>query len=161
MGQDRGGIILLRWVDRLLQALACVLLTALLCCVLAGVVTRALNEPLIWTDEGARFLMAWLAATGWMLAARRRAHVRIRFFHNLMPDRLWSPAEFVIQAAAAVFGAGIAGYAVLLVRKNLDLEATSLPLSMAWLYIPLIPAGTLIAIQSASDALLRRERPSP
>ena len=127
---------------------------------MAGVITRALNEPLIWTDEGARFLMAWLAGTGWMLAARKRAHVRIRFFQNLLPDRAWMAAEIVIQAAAAAFGAAVAFYGVVLVRKNLDLEATSLPLSMAWLYIPLIPAGGLIAVQSAADALSRRERPA-
>ena len=142
-----------RVLDRLLRFLACLFLVMLLCCVLAGIVTRALGEPLIWTDEGARFLMAWLASSGWMIAARNRAHVRIRFFHNLLPDRPRAVTERMIQLTVCVLGGAVAVYGVLLVQKNLDLEATSLPLSMAWLYMPLIPSGTLICLQSAADAV--------
>jgi hypothetical protein len=36
------------------------------------VITRALDDPLIWTDEMARLLLVWVAALGWMLATRRR-----------------------------------------------------------------------------------------
>jgi TRAP-type C4-dicarboxylate transport system permease small subunit len=154
------GLILLRGLDRALQALACVLLVALLCCVMWGVISRALGDPSIYTDEGTRFLMAWLAATGWMIAGRSRAHVRIRFFHNLLPPRAWEAAELVIQLAIVVFGLSIAGYAIIMFRNNLGLEATSLPVSMVWLYMPLIPAALLIALQAAADAVWHRKRPA-
>jgi TRAP-type C4-dicarboxylate transport system permease small subunit len=148
-----------RGIDLVLQALACVLLFGLLATVMAGIITRALGNPLIWTDEGARFLMAWLAACGWMLAARKRGHVRIRFFQELLPDFLWSGFELVIQAASCVFGAATCWYGAMLVGRNIDLEATSLPLSMAWLYAPLVPAGALILVQSGCDFFLRYQRP--
>jgi TRAP-type C4-dicarboxylate transport system permease small subunit len=159
VGQGRLGLILLRALDRALQAFACFLLVSLLCCVMWGVLTSAWGNPSIYTDEGTRFLMAWLAATGWMIAGRSRAHVRIRFFHNLLPARAWEVTELAIQLAIVVFGLSSAGYAMVMFRNNLGLEATSLPVSMVWLYMPLIPAALLIALQAAADALWRRKRP--
>ena len=61
--------------------------------------------------------------------------------------RLWDGTERVIQAALVLLGAVIAWFAVNLVFRNADLEATSLPVSMAWMYVPLIPAGALMAAQ--------------
>jgi TRAP-type C4-dicarboxylate transport system permease small subunit len=154
VGQDRSFLIL-RLFDHAVRALGCLLLAALLLCVLAGVVTRGWGSPLIWTDEAARMLMVWLAATGWMLASRRRAHVRVRFFQTLLPRPAWHVAETVIQLLVVVLGLVVAWFAVTLVRRNLDLEATSLPISIAWLYVPMIPAGLVAAGQAAADAIRR------
>jgi TRAP-type C4-dicarboxylate transport system permease small subunit len=151
---------LLRLFDGALRVLACFLLVALLCCVMWGVITRAWGDPSIYTDEGTRFLMAWLAATGWMIAGRSRAHVRIRFFHNLLPTRLWQAAELVIQLMIVAFGLTIAGFAIIMFHNNLGLQATSLPVSMVWLYMPLIPAALLMAAQAAADAVWRLKRPA-
>lgn len=151
----------LRWLDRALAAFGALLLLALLLTVLLGVVTRALDDPLSWTDEGARFLMVWLACTGWMIATRRHAHVRIRFFQTLLPDLAWDAEERVIQAALVVLGLVVAWFAIGLVRRNADLDATSLPVSMAWMYVPLIPAGMVMAAQGAGMAIApgRKARP--
>jgi TRAP-type C4-dicarboxylate transport system permease small subunit len=63
--------------------LSCALVVALLACVAMGALTRTLGDPLIWTDELSRFLMVWLAVFGWILASRKRLHVRIRYFHDM------------------------------------------------------------------------------
>jgi len=149
----------MRVFDRILQGVGCLLLLALLVCVLLGVITRGLGTPLIWTDEAARMLMVWLATTGWVLASRGRAHVRVRFFQDLLPKRAWAAAETVIQLLVGVLGLAVAGFAVALVRRNMDLEATSLPISIGWLYVPIIPAGLMTAAQALSDAA-RRPRPA-
>ena len=134
-------------------------MVALLLCVAAGVVTRGAGNPLIWTDEVARFLMVWLACLGWMLACRRRIHVRIRFFQDLLPRPAWRVAEIAIQAALALFGAIIAGYGVGLVLKNADLQATSVEISMAWMYVPLVPAGLLMATQALAEIVEHARAP--
>jgi TRAP-type C4-dicarboxylate transport system permease small subunit len=149
---------LLRLIDKALRSLACVLLGSLLCCVMAGIVTRACGEPLSWTDEASRFLMAWLAGTGWMIAGRSRAHVRIRFFHDLLPPRPWEAMGVVIQLAVVVFGLAIAGFGVKQVILSSSIDATSLPVSMAWLYFPLIPAALLIAGQGVGNIVCHRKR---
>lgn len=138
-------------LDRGIEALACVILTALLSCVTLGVITRALDDPLIWTDEISRFLMVWLAVFGWILASRRRTHVRIRFFQELLPRRARKASELIIQFALLIFGIGVAIYAVGLTVRNFDLEATTVPISFAWMYAPMVLAGIVTAGQALSE----------
>ncbi len=130
---------------------SCALVVALLVDVSLGAITRTMGDPLIWTDELARFLMVWLAVFGWIVASRKRLHVRIRFFQDLLPARAHRAIELTIQLAVAIFGALILVYGVGLVAKNFDLEATSLPISMAWMYVPLLPAGAVTLIQGLRE----------
>ncbi len=148
-------------LDRASVFLACALVVALLLCVTAGVVTRELGDPLAWTDEGARFLMVWLAVFGWVLATRGGLQVRIRYFQDKLPARLHRATEVAFQLAMVLFGALVAWDGFLLVQRNHDLEATSLPLSMAWMYAPMVLAGVVTALQGVSELrfALRGEKP--
>lgn len=148
-------------IDRALAVVACLLLAVLMGVVLLGVITRGMDAPLTWTDEGARFTMAWLACCGWMLAGRRRAHVRIRFFVGLLPLPAWCTAEAATRLAMAGLGAGVAWFGVVLVRRNAGLDATSLPISMSWLYVPLVPAGFAMVLQSLGELVELRGRGAP
>ena len=139
--------------DRAVALVACGLVVALLVCVALGVVTRALRDPFIWTDELSRFLMVWLAVFGWVLATRKRIHVRIRFLQDRLPVAAHRFVEIAIQAAMTLFGALVAAYAFRLVGKNHDLEATSLPISMSWLYAPLVLGGAVTALQGAIEVI--------
>ena len=145
--------------DRAAAVVACALLVVLLGCVSLGVVTREFNAPLIWTDELSRFLMVWLAVFGWVLASRKRIHVRIRFFQDRLPKPAHRLVEIVIQAAMALFGALVTIYSVGLIGKNYDLEATSLPISMSWLYAPLVLGGAVTAVQGVIELVETLRRP--
>ena len=142
---------LLGGFDRAAAVIACGLVLVLLCCVALGVVTRGLGDPLIWTDELSRFLMVWLAVFGWVLASRKRLHVRIRYFQDLLPARAHKSVELCVQLALTLFGLLITWYSVGLVGKNHDLAATSLPISMAWMYVPMVFAGVVTAAQGVSE----------
>jgi TRAP-type C4-dicarboxylate transport system permease small subunit len=144
--------------DRVLQVVAGLVVVALLATVTAGIVSRALGHPLAWTDEASGYLMAWLACLGWMLATRHGAHIRVAVFQDKLPRSAWRATEGAILAAVALLGGVVAWYAVHLVRTNADIEALSLPLSAAWLYAPLIPAGIVTVLQAlvALRALWRR-----
>jgi TRAP-type C4-dicarboxylate transport system permease small subunit len=146
--------------DRAAAVVCCGLVTALLGCVSLGAASRTLGQPLIWTDELSRFLMVWLAVFGWIAASRKGLHVRIRFFQGLLAPRAQRATEIVIQASLTLFGVLVAGYGAGLIGKNADLEATTLPLSMAWLYAPMVLAGAITAAQGASEVVeaLRRQR---
>jgi TRAP-type C4-dicarboxylate transport system permease small subunit len=149
---------LLRWADRLLAVAAGAVVVALMATVTAGVVTRALNHPLAWTDEASGFLMVWLACLGWMLATRHGAHIRIRVFQDMLPAVSWRATEVTILLAVAALGAVVAWFAVGLIQRNADIEALALPISTAWLYVPLLPAGLVTVAQALADLvqLLRR-----
>ena len=141
--------------DRVLCAVAGVFVVLLLGTVSAGVVFRAVGHPLSWTDEAAGFLMVWLACLGWMVATRNQAHIRIRFFQDMVPRRVSPGFETVLQAGVALFGAAVAWYSVHLMRVNADVEAISMPLAVAWMYVPLLPAGLLTVVQALIE--IRRQ----
>ena len=147
--------------DKVAAFAACVVVVALLGCVSLGVVTRSLGEPLIWTDELSRFLMVWLAVFGWVLASRKRIHVRIRYFQELLLAAAHKAVELAIQIALTLFGVMVCAFSLGLVAKNQDLEATTLPLSMAWMYAPMVLAGIVAALQGAREAIgvLKRAKP--
>jgi len=150
--------------DKAAACIASALVVALLVVVMLGVITRTLGDPLIWTDELSRFLMVWLAVFGWILASRKRIHVRIRYFQDLLPARLHRWVELAIQLAVTLFGAFVFWYSFGLVAKNIDLEATSLPISMGWMYVPMVLAGLVTALQGAREVVevvRRRRLPAP
>ncbi|MEO8741095.1 MAG: TRAP transporter small permease [Casimicrobiaceae bacterium] len=150
--------------DTVALYIACILVVALLGCVMLGVITRTLGDPLIWTDELSRFLMVWLAVFGWILASRKRIHVRIRYFQDLLPVHWHRTVEFAIQFATMLLGAFVFWYSLGLVAKNIDLEATSLPIVMAWMYVPMLLAGLVTAVQGAHEVVevvRRRKLPAP
>jgi len=147
--------------DKAVALVCCALVTALLVCVSLGALTRTLGEPLIWTDELSRFLMVWLAVFGWIAASRKRQHVRIRFFQDLLPRRVHQATEIAIQAALTLFGVLVAGYGAGLIGRNADLQATTLPLSMAWMYAPMLLAGAITATQGAKEVVEALRRPEP
>jgi TRAP-type C4-dicarboxylate transport system permease small subunit len=136
-----------------------VLVITLLVCVSLGAITRSLGDPLIWTDELSRFLMVWLAVFGWVAASRRRIHVRIRFFQDRLPKRGHQATEIAIQFAMSLFGALVAVYGAGLIGKNYDLDATTLPISMAWMYAPLVLGGAITALQGAGELIEALRRP--
>lgn len=144
--------------DAALNWLAMALIAVLLGVVTAGIVSRAVNRPFSWTDELSGFLMVWLACVGWMIATRRGLHIRITVFQDRLPARVWRITEVVIQLAVAMVGAVVAWRSIGVIATNWDVEAISLPLSTAWLYVPLLPAGIVTALQALVD--LNRAKPS-
>src|ERR1700681_2089142 len=114
--------------DKASLFVCCALVVALLAVVSLGALTRSFGEPLIWTDELSRFLMVWLAVFGWIVASRKRIHVRIRFFQDWLPVRAHQATEVVIQFAMTLFGVLVAVHSIGLIGKNHDLDATSLPI---------------------------------
>lgn len=59
------------WLERLII----LLMVALAAEVVLGVLMRALGSPLVWYDEMASVLLAWLTFFGSALASARRAHI--------------------------------------------------------------------------------------
>ena len=143
-------------LDRSLQVFTGFLVALLLCVVTAGIIFRAFNEPLSWTDEICGFLMVWLACLGWMIATRHNAHIRIRLLLDKLPGKAWRGTEVVIQVAVAVVGVVVAWKSIHLVEVNSDIEAMSVPISVAWMYAPLLPAGLLTTVQALADMFASR-----
>jgi TRAP-type C4-dicarboxylate transport system permease small subunit len=138
-----------RLSDRLVEIAAAVLLLAMLACVFLGVVFRLINQPLAWSDEMAQYLMVWTAFVGWILAGRRRSHIRITAIVDRLSGAARRMAEIVIQLLVAALGLVLLTQSFGLIGRNWDVEWVSLPLSVALVYIPIPIAGFAVLFQSA------------
>lgn len=149
--------------DRGVEAAAIAVTLALLAVVALGIASRLVNDPLVWTDELARYLMVWLALLGWIIASRRRAHIRITVLIDRLPRLLRLATEVATQLALMVFGAVLAWHSLELVDRAWDVEAVSLPISSALLYALVPLAGSAIVLQAIAEIAqaLRRGQPAP
>lgn len=142
---------ILRRFDQGLAGLAMAVLVALLLVVTSGIVSRALGYPFIWTDELASYLMVWLSMLGWMVATRRGVHIRVRALFDRLPATGQRLTEAAFLLVIATLGAIVALQGLHLYRANSDVQAITMPMSIGWLYVPLIPAGLTMLLQAAID----------
>jgi TRAP-type C4-dicarboxylate transport system permease small subunit len=133
-------------LELLLAAFTVILLLALAGLVVVAVILRKLGMPLVWYDEVAVILLAWLTYYGTALACLRRAHLGFPELIEALP-RSWRLAAVVLAEACVVgFFALLAwtGWRVLAV-----LEGTTL-VSLDWVPVTLtqsvIPIAASLAI---------------
>jgi TRAP-type C4-dicarboxylate transport system permease small subunit len=74
-----------RGYERFLEALVVLLMAAMFVIVLLGVTFRTAGSALVWYDEIAEILLAWLTYYGAALAALKRAHIGIPTVVNALP----------------------------------------------------------------------------
>jgi TRAP-type C4-dicarboxylate transport system permease small subunit len=142
---------LLRVSDRLVRCAAVALLLTLLATVVAGVVSRQLNAPLAWTDELAQYLLVWTGFTGWIVAARRRSHIRITVFAEKLPASAGRVLEILTQTAIILFAAILTRYSFGLIERTWDVESIALPVSTAALYMVMPLAGLALILQALAE----------
>lgn len=88
--------------ERFLEALVILLMAALALEVTVGVVFRTLGRALVWYDEIASVLLAWLTYYGAALAALKRAHIGFPGLLRSLEPRWRLP--LTLLAEACVFG---------------------------------------------------------
>jgi TRAP-type C4-dicarboxylate transport system permease small subunit len=92
-----------RAFDRTLTGFVILLLAGLAIVVLLGVACRKLGIALVWYDEGASIMLAWLTYYGAALAALKRAHIGFPGVINAMQPRWRVPAVWVGEICVIVF----------------------------------------------------------
>lgn len=104
-----------RRYERLLEWIAIVLMIALAVEVTAGVVFRYSGYSLVWYDEVATILLAWVTFYGSALAVLKHAHMGVPEIVRLMPRGMRVAATLFAQACTLAFFALLAwmGYVVL------------------------------------------------
>ena len=91
-----------RLLERALEIIAIVLLTVLSVLVLAGIFFRTIDHPLVWYDEVASILLAWLTYFGAALAALKRAHIGCPGIVAMLPQK--QRRAVLVVAELIVFG---------------------------------------------------------
>ena len=144
-----------RGYERALEWILIALMATLAIEVTAGVVFRYTGNALVWYDEIASVLLAWVTYYGAALAALKRSHIGVPELVRMLP-----PAP---RVAAALFAeACVFGFFILLAWIGvavLDVLATdtlvSLPqISVAWTQ-SVIPISAVLFIVAEALALPR------
>lgn len=135
-----------RVLERLLEVIVLVLMIALAVVVIGGVLFRKFGAPLVWYDEVASIMLAWLTYYGACLAAFRRAHIGFpNFVESVRPSLR---RVLIIAREAVVIGffalVAWAGWRVYLALEGFYLA--SLPDVSRQLTQSVIPIGAVLFI---------------
>ncbi|HSR72422.1 MAG TPA: TRAP transporter small permease subunit [Kiloniellales bacterium] len=131
-------------LDRLLQGIVIALMVTLTLVVVVAVIYRKAGASLVWYDEVASILLAWLTYYGAALAALKRAHIGFDGLVRALPRR-WRLASVVV-AEAFVFGFfGVLAWTGWVVLQVLVGDTL---VSLTWVPVQLtqsvIPVGALL-----------------
>ncbi|HSC94263.1 MAG TPA: TRAP transporter small permease subunit [Burkholderiales bacterium] len=88
--------------EKLLEAIVFVLMVMLAVIVAAAVIFRKAGASLVWYDEVAEIMLAWVTYYGAALAALRGAHIGVSALVDAMPARMRVAA--VVAAEILVIG---------------------------------------------------------
>jgi TRAP-type C4-dicarboxylate transport system permease small subunit len=135
-----------KWFQTVLETIVLLLVTSLFLIVFAGVLFREFGAPLVWYDEVAVILLAWLTYYGAALAALNRAHIGFSNLVENAPLKLRVPIVIVREVVVIGFFAfaGWAGFMVLLAVEGFYLA--SLPSISRQLTQSVIPIGAVLFI---------------
>jgi len=130
-----------RWLDRALQALTIGLLLGLAALVIAAVVFRKVGASIIWYDEFASVLLAWLTFLGAALAVLRHAHLGFPGLVFRLPLRLRLP----FFALAKLIVLGFWGTVTVAGTRALELMVGDALVTIPWLPMPLVQSVVPVA----------------
>jgi TRAP-type C4-dicarboxylate transport system permease small subunit len=128
---------------RLLEGIVLALIAALAAVVVVGVVFRKAGASLVWYDEVASILLAWLTYYGAALAALNRAHIGMPTLVDRLRGRARVAVVLIGEACVLTFFIVLAGAGV---RVLSVLGGTSL-VSLPW--VPAAVAQSVIPIGAA------------
>jgi TRAP-type C4-dicarboxylate transport system permease small subunit len=156
-GDDVGVIRYLRRVlERLLEGVCTVLMIGLAVVVVAAVTYRYSGASLVWYDEVAAIMLAWLTYYGAALAALRRAHLGFPGLVNASPPGFRIPALIVSETLVIGFFLMLAWYGWQVIVILAGGTLTSLPWVPVSFTQSVIPIGALLI--ALAEALTIPER---
>jgi TRAP-type C4-dicarboxylate transport system permease small subunit len=134
--------------DRVLEAIAAILIVAVTVIVVMGFTFRWAGGSLVWYDEVASISLAWLTYYGGALAALRGAHIGFAGFVNAMPTNLRVALTLVASGVTIFFFSllAVTGFQVMSVISGLTL--VSLPeVQQSWM-ASVIPITSILFVIS-------------
>jgi TRAP-type C4-dicarboxylate transport system permease small subunit len=131
-------------LERMLEAVCTVLMIALAVVVVAAVVYRKAGASLVWYDEVAAIMLAWLTYYGAALAALRRAHLGFPALIEASPPALRLPALIAAETLVIGFFLLLAWYGWQVIVILAGDRLTSLPWVPVAFTQSVIPIGSVL-----------------
>jgi len=136
-------------LDRIARGICVALFVAILLVMVLQVTFRyALNAPLTWTEELARYLYIWACWLGAPVALRRGNHIAIAFVSDRVPRRVARIMALVTQCAALVFLMQLTVQGGILTVKSHSVEAITLPIPWSAIYVAAPISAVLMILET-------------
>lgn len=150
---------LARAARTLLHGSAALLFIGMVGLVLAQVVARKFFEPLVWSEELARYVFIWVAFLGWVIASERGSHVAVNLWTDRAAPAVARALRLLADAGTLVLMGLLLWQGIRLVNNNLDIEAVAVPVTMAVVYgaVPLAALAILLLTLARLPARWRGE----
>lgn len=147
--------------ERILTAFVVLLLATLAVVVLTGVTYRKLGLALVWYDEGASILLAWLTYYGAALAALKRAHIGFPGMINALAPSLRVPGVLIGEFIVIGFFAVLAWYGLqvlIILEGDTMVSMPNIPTRLTQSVIPIGAALFILAQLFSLPAVLAQAR---
>ena len=134
-------------IERVLDAVLLVALVVMVASITYQVFGRyVLNHSPSWTEEVARFLMAWITMLGSAAVIRSEGHIAVTVVAESLPPRLreavrWLRDVIIITTAGALAWYGY-GFALIGARR----ASPALEISMYWPFLAIPVGAAMIAL---------------
>jgi len=152
-----------RGYGRVLEWVVGLLMVALAAEVTLGVIYRSLGEALIWYDEIASHMLAWLTFYGAALASVKRAHIGCPELVDKLPWPARRVANLLAQVLVIVFFVllGYVGASILpVLATDALVSLPEVPMSVVQSVIPISSALIVVAEAAWFVELWRAHAPS-
>src|SRR5512134_3404587 len=153
-----------RGYERFLEWICIVLMIALAAEVTAGVLFRYSGHSLVWYDEVATILLAWVTFYGSALAVLKHAHMGVPEIVRMLPPVWRVAAAIVAQLCAIAFFVLLAwvGYSILeILASDRLVSLPDIPVAVAHSTIPISAVLIVIAQLLVFPEVLREARAEP
>jgi TRAP-type C4-dicarboxylate transport system permease small subunit len=147
--------------ERVLTTFVIFLLASLAVVVLLGVACRKLDIALVWYDEGASIMLAWMTYYGAALAALKRAHIGFPGLVNALPPSARVPAVLFGEVCVIGFFALLTWFGMrvlLILQGDTMVSLPSVPTQLTQSVIPIGGALFIIAQLFSLPEVLRQAR---
>lgn len=131
------------------ENLAALFMGGLLFTLFLQVFTRyALNDPLSWTEEAARYIYVYIVFLGASAAISDRSHVGIDYFAKALPIKAQWIVSFVVNLVILVVLALLIywGWRAAMRQWNMPLVVLEVPYT--WVYIAIPATAVLMTIRT-------------
>jgi TRAP-type C4-dicarboxylate transport system permease small subunit len=135
-----------RGYERFLEWICIVLMAALAAEVTLGVLFRYSGHALVWYDEVATILLAWVTFYGSALAVLKHAHMGVPEIVRMLPARQRVAAAFVAQSCTLAFFALLAWVGQSIVEILAADRLVSLPQVSVAYAIAVIPISAVLIV---------------
>ncbi|KKX27892.1 TRAP transporter large permease subunit [Rhizobium sp. LC145] len=139
---------------RPVEAVAAVLLVAIIALLFTGVISRyVFSLPIVWIDEVASISFLWLAMLGAAMAVDRSEHLRLTLFVGMFPERIQKFAGTLSMLLVALFLGAMLRPAFEYAMEESYITSAALNIPMSWRASALPVGVTLMLILALVHAL--------